>query len=131
MKDMSSLLNNILMSYDKDIEANIEYLNKDYKPINVTLPLSQISFSRPYRIINYLPIEFTVNNNEEAQPFLNYIKRVSKLNQFNNNYMFDCKTSKYFLYNCFVAEYEVSKLGNEITFTLYFDAVKPIQEEKS
>ena len=131
MKDMSSLLNNILMSYDKDIEANIEYLNKDYKPINVTLPISQISFSMPYRIINYLPIEFTMKNNEEAQPFLNYIKRVSKLNQFNNNYMFDCKTQKYLLYNCFVAEYEVSKLGNEVTFTLYFDAVKPIQEEKS
>lgn len=131
MKDMLSLLNNILMSYNKDIEANVEYLDKDYKPINVTLPLSQISFSRPYRIINYLPIEFTVKNNEEAQPFLDYVKRVRKLNKFNNNYMFDGKTSKYLLYNCFIAEYEISELGNEITFTLYFDDVKPIQEEKS
>lgn len=131
MKNMVSLLNNILMPYNKDIEANVEYLDKDYKPINVTLPLSQISFSRPYRIINYLPIEFTVKNNEEALPFLDYIKRVKGLNQFNNNYMFNCKTSKYLLYNCFIAEYEVSELGNEITFTLYFDAVKPIQEEKS
>lgn len=131
MKGMLSLLNNILMSYNKDIEANVEYLDKDYKPINVTLPLSQISFSRPYRIINYLPIEFTVKNNEDAQPFLDYIKSVRGLNQFNNNYMFNGKTSKYLLYNCFIAEYEVSELGNEITFTLYFDAVKSIQEEKS
>lgn len=131
MKDMSSLLNNILMSYDKDIEANIEYLDKDHKCINVTLPVSQISFSMPYRIINYLPIEFTMKNNEEAKFFLDYVKRVRKSNQFNNNYMFDCRTPKYRLYNCFVAEYEVSKLGNEITFTLYFDAIKPIQEEKS
>lgn len=119
------------MSYNKDIEANVEYLDKDYKPINVTLPLSQISFSRPYRIINYLPIEFMVKNNEEALPFLDYVKRVRKLNQFNNNYMFDCKTLKYLLYNCFIAEYEISELGNDITFTLYFDDVKPIQEEKS
>lgn len=131
MEDMLSLLNNILMSYNKDIEANVEYLNENYKPINVTLPLSQISFSRPYRIINYFPIEFTVKNNEEAQPFLDYVKRVRESKQFNNNYMFDCKTSKYFLYNCFIAEYKVLELGNEITFTLYFDDVKPIQEEKS
>lgn len=131
MKNMSFLLSNILMSYNKDIEANIEYLDENYRRINVILPLSQISFSVPYRIINYLPIEFTVKNNEEAQPFLNYVKRVRELNQFNNNYMFDCKTSKYILYNCFIAEYKISELENEITFTLYFDDVKPIQEEKS
>ena len=127
MKNMLSLLNNILMSYNKDIEANIEYLDENYNRINVILPLSQISFSMPYRIINYLPIEFTVKNNEEAQPFLDYIKRVRELNQFDNNYMFDCRTQKYLLYNCFIAEYEISEIGNEITFTLYFDAVKPIQ----